>query len=221
MTDPTLLNALRELPTAALADADKRLRACDPGLRPVNAGVKLVGVARTVRCHEDFLAVIRALDVAQPGDVLVVDTCGSRRAVVGELFTMESQRRGLAGLIVDGPVRDVSMLRQLALPVYARGLCPVSGTIRDLGQLHIPVQCGGVTVAPGDIVVADDDGILVGTAAEFAPLIEKARETERREALIAARMQSGTSLLSMLNLAEHVAALERGEPGRLAFNVGD
>ena len=220
MTD-TLLNRLRNLPAAALADANKSIRVCDAGLRPVNTGVKLVGVARTVRCHEDFLAVIRALEEALPGDVLVVDTQGSRRAVVGELFSLEATRRGLAGIIVDGAVRDLSTLRQLQLPVYARSYCPVSGTVRDLGAVQVAVTCGGVIVQPGDIVVADDDGIIIGSAAEFTALLDVATEVERREAIIAARMAAGQSLLSMLNLAEHVAALERGEPGKLAFNVDD
>ena len=217
--DETLLRALRELPAAALADADKSIRVCDAGLRPVNGGGKLVGVARTVRCHEDFLAVIRALDGAQAGDVLVVDTQGSRRAVVGELFSLEATRRGLAGIIVDGAVRDISTLRQLGLPVYARSYCPVAGTVRDLGSLQITVNCGGVVVNPGDIVVADDDGIIIGSVAELTALVPAAREVERREAIIAARMAAGQGLLTMLNLGEHVAALERGEPGRLTFNL--
>jgi len=219
--DAALKQALLELDCASLADVDKTIRVMDVGLRAINHGVKLVGVARTVRCHEDFLAVIRALDAAEAGEVLVVDTQGSTRAVVGELFSMEAQRRGLAGIIVDGPVRDVSTLRTLALPVYARGLCPVSGTIRELGALQVPVVCGGVAVNPGDIVMGDDDGLLVATAAQFRALVAGARDIEAREKELRARMAAGRGLTAMINLAEHVEALQRGAPSKLAFKFDD
>lgn len=219
--DAALKQALLELDCASLADADKSLRVMDAGLRPINAGAKLVGVARTVRCHEDFLSVIRALAAAQPGEVLVVDTRGSRRAVVGELFSLEATRLGLAGIIVDGTVRDVRTLRTLALPVYARGLCPLSGTVRDLGLLQVPVNCGGVVVNPGDIVMGDDDGLLVGSAEELAALVPLAREIESRETEIRARMAAGRGLVSMTNLGEHVHALERGAASKLAFKLDD
>lgn len=219
--DADLKLALLELDCASLADADKSMRVMDAGLRAINTGVKLVGVARTVRCHEDFLAVIRALDQSLPGEVLIVDTQGSSRAVVGELFSLEATSRGLAGIIVDGPVRDVSTLRTLALPVYARGLCPVSGTIRELGMLQVAVVCGGVTVNPGDIVMGDDDGLIVATAAEFRALIPAAREIEAREVEVRARMAAGRSLTSMITLAEHVEALQRGGASKLAFKLDD
>ena len=219
--DAELRQALLELNCASLADADKSMRVMDVGLRAINTGVKLVGVARTVRCHEDFLGVIRALDASQPGDVLVVDTQGSSRAVVGELFSLEASRRGLAGIIVDGPVRDVTTLRTLTLPVYARGLCPMSGTIRELGALDIPVVCGGVAVNPGDIVMGDDDGLIVATAAELRALVAPARDIEAREAAVQARMAAGRSLISMITLKAHVEALQRGEPSKLAFELGE
>ena len=219
--DAALKQALLTLDCASLADADKTIRVMDAGLRAINTGVKLLGIARTVRCHEDFLAIIRALDTAQPGDVLVVDTQGSRRAVVGELFSIEAARRGLAGIIVDGTVRDVHMLRTLALPVYARGLCPLSGTVRDLGSLQIAITCGGVVVNPGDIVMGDDDGIIVATAGALASLVPLARDIEARETEVRARMAAGRGLVSMLNLAEHVNALERGASSKLAFKLDD
>ena len=219
--DAALKQALLTLDCASLADADKTIRVMDAGLRAINTGVKLLGIARTVCCHEDFLAIIRALDTSQPGDVLVVDTQGSRRAVVGELFSIEAARRGLAGIIVDGTVRDVHMLRTLALPVYARGLCPLSGTVRDLGSLQLPVTCGGVVVNPGDIVMGDDDGIIVATADALATLVPQARDIEARETEVRARMAAGRGLVSMLNLAGHVSALERGASSKLAFTLDD
>ncbi|MEQ8232593.1 MAG: RraA family protein, partial [Gammaproteobacteria bacterium] len=127
-----LREALLALDTSVLADADKSLRVMGPELRPLAPGLKLLGIARTVVAEEDFLTVIRAIDESAPGEVLVVDTRGSRRAVLGELFSIEARRRGLAGIVVDGPVRDVATLRSLDLPVWARSHCPCAGTTQRL-----------------------------------------------------------------------------------------
>lgn len=216
-----LLSRLAEVDPAALADADKGLRVMDAGMRPVAGGRRLLGIARTVRCHEDFLAVIQALEDAAAGEVLVVDTGGSTRAVVGELFSMEAARRNLGGIVVDGMVRDVATIRELALPVYARGYCPASGTTDKLREIQLPVACGGVRVSPGDILVGDDDGIVVGSVEEFSAIIDRAAGIVTAEARLRQRMDAGESLFDMLNFDEHAARLERGEPSRLAFRLDE
>lgn len=214
-----LLARLRALDAASLADADKSLRVMDAGIRPLRNGLKLLGPARTVRCFEDFLAVIGALDDAVAGEVLVVETGNSQRALVGELFSLEAERRGLAGIIVDGPVRDIRTIRELSMPVYARSFCPCSGTTREPGETQCSVQCGGVSVMPGDIVLGDDDGVLVAGEAEFAALLDTAETIQRSETELRRRMAAGESLLSMLNYAEHSAALRAGQPSKLAFKL--
>ncbi len=213
----SLTHRLAAIETSHLADANKAIRLMDPGLRPLHAGRKLIGRAFTLTCHEDFMTVMVALKEAEAGDVLVIDTRGSRRAVLGELFSLEAQRRGLAGIIVDGPVRDTVTLRTLEIPIYARSTTPLAGTIQQLSPVQQPVQCGGVTVNPGDMVFGDEDGIIVASAAELAALLPAAEEIEARERAVIARLQAGESLLSMLNFEEHRANLMAGRESALRF----
>lgn len=106
---------LQNLDTASLADANKNLRVVDSTIRPIRFGLKLIGIAHTVRCHEDFLTVIKALHDSMPGEVLVIDTGDSRAAVAGELFSTEASRKGLTGLVIDGACRDTAKLKTLDL----------------------------------------------------------------------------------------------------------
>lgn len=215
----SLTRRLAAIETSHLADANKAIRLMDPGLRPQRLGYKLIGRAFTLICREDFMTVMVALKEAQPGDVLVIDTRGSRRAVLGELFSLEAQRRGLAGIVVDGPVRDTVTLRQLEIPIYARSATPLAGTIQQVFPVQQPVQCGGVTVNPGDIVFGDEDGIIVASMDELETLLPLAEQIDARERAVIARLQGGEGLLSMLNFEEHRANLEAGRDSALRFLI--
>ena len=214
-----IVRRLAAVETTHLADADKSIRVMDAGIKPLRLGLKLIGRAFTVRCREDFLTVMVGLANAVPGDVLVVDTRGSRRAVVGELFTFEAKRRGLAGIVVDGSVRDTVTLRDIDLPVYARSTTPLAGATQQIFEVQVPVGCGGVTVNPGDILFGDDDGIIVASSTELETLLPLAEQIEARERAAIARMQQGESLLSMLNFDEHRENLLAGRPSVLRFLI--
>jgi 4-hydroxy-4-methyl-2-oxoglutarate aldolase len=204
LTDIEQIRAwLAPLDTASVCDADKSLRVLDPLIRPVGDDCRIVGLAVPVACRDDFLPVIRALADASAGDVLVVDAGAGTRAVAGELFTTEAARKGLAGIVVDGAVRDVASIRRLPVPVFARYACPMAGFTQAAGSAPGQVNCGGVIVRRGEIVFADDDGILVLSPAEFDAVHAKAAEIQQTEERLLERMAQGESLLSFTNFEAH------------------
>ena len=213
----TFLERLRAVDTTTLSDVGKQLRVMDGGLRPLRIGLKLVGRAVTVTAADDLMPVLDGLARAGAGDVLVVDGGGSPRALAGELFGSEALRRGLAGIVIDGACRDTNQLRQLELPFYARGASP-----RAAGAQAVPgepgaVRCGGVDVAPGDVLVGDDDGIVVGSADELAAVLDAAEALQATEASLLAAIQGGESLFSRLDYEQHLARLQAGEESALQF----
>lgn len=162
--DPGLLERCRALPTSILSDSQERAGGVR-GVHWVPGGrwPRVAGPALTVRTRPgDNLVVHRALDLAQPGDVLVVDGGGSlERAVLGELMTRYAVTRGLAALVVDGAVRDAEGLVAGPLPVFALGVNHLGPYKDGPGEIHGPVQAGGTVVRSGDVVVGDGDGVVV------------------------------------------------------------
>jgi regulator of RNase E activity RraA len=223
MPSDEIIEKLRKLDTACLCDAEKTLslglRVMSSDLRPIRDGLKLVGIAHTVRCHDDFLTVIKALRDAQAGEVIVIDSQNSTHALTGELFPTEAMRKGLAGIVNDGPYRDTAIVREMEIPYYARSVCCIPGQTNKLFETQIPIICGGVTVNPGDLIVGDDDGLIVGTENEFLQLITTAEEVQRKEDVLLDRMSKGTSLLDMINFDEHCANIEQGKESQLKFLV--
>ena len=176
-----LFKRLQKISVSSLADVDKEIRVVDGSIRRYSGLGNMVGVARVVSCHNDFLKVLRSLETSLAGEVLVVAARTSDRAVLGSLFCTEALRRGLAGVIVDGPIRDVSSIEQLELPVYARYSCPCAGTTRDLSATIEPVLIGETKVFSGDILVGDKDGVIIAKLEHFESIVEAAEEIEEKE----------------------------------------
>lgn len=218
--ETALLNRLTEVSTTSLADASKStrpLRVLPQQLQPVRAGLKLVGTALTVVAHDDLMSMIAALKIAGPRDVLVVSG-SDQGAVSGELFASEAQRRGVTGIVIDGYCRDRATLAGLDIPVYARGSVPTAPPARALPVVQIPITVGAVEVNPGDVLVGDADGIVVGTRAEMSAVIEAAEEIEKFETALRDAIQAGSPLLDHLNYDEHLAALKAGRDSQLEFS---
>jgi 4-hydroxy-4-methyl-2-oxoglutarate aldolase len=213
----TLFERLQAVDTTTLSDVGKQLRVMDAGLRPLRLGLKLVGRAVTVAAADDLMPVLDGLARAGGGDVLVVDGGGSARALAGELFGSEALRRSLAGIVIDGACRDTNQLRQLPLPFYARGLSPRAAGAKAVPGEPGAVRCGGVDVAPGDVLVGDDDGIVVGSTAELAAVLDAAEALQATEASMLSAIQAGESLFSRLDYDEHLARLQAGEESALQF----
>jgi RraA family protein len=215
MTD--LLDQLADLETSMLADINKYIRAMDAGIKRINPGRKLIGRARTASCRNDFLTVMRVLADAEAGDVLVIDGRGGHLALAGEMFALEARRKKLSGIIVDGMVRDSAAMQDIDLPVYARAVHPVAGTIQTIGDVGIAVSCGGIVVNPGDVVFADADGIVCGTEDELSALVHGAQNIMANETKAFAGFKQGTGLMDMLNFEEHYAKRAAGEESDLSY----
>jgi 4-hydroxy-4-methyl-2-oxoglutarate aldolase len=183
--DEAAMAAFGDASSAQVADAMSRLGAMDSGIRPVWPSPRVIGSALTVWCHSgDNLMLHKALSVARAGDVVVMNTQGNvNSSGFGELIATSALRIGIRAVIVDGTVRDAEALERLKLPVYSRGLCPCGCNKDGAGEVGAVIACGGVAVRPGDVIVADRDGVTVvplEDAEEVARLAAAQVERERK-----------------------------------------
>ena len=212
-----LVARLARVDTTSLADASPLLRVLPPEIAALRPGSRLVGRVVVVDARDDLVPVLVGLRSAGAGDVLVVSGSPGR-ALAGELFATEAVRRGLVGLVIDGFCRDSRTLRSMDLPVFARGVSPRAYGAAKVPAAEGPVQIGDVNVWSGDLVLADDDGVVVGSPAEIAAAIDGAEAIQTREEALRAAIERGESLFDHLNVDEHVAALTDGRDSRLAFS---
>jgi regulator of RNase E activity RraA len=179
-----LVARFRGLAAPNLADAMGRFNWMDPGIVS-RSGLPLCGLAVTVRARPaDNLMVHKALEVAAPGDIVVVNTCGNTTsAVIGELMATTAVAKGLGGVVVDGAIRDVEAIERLGLPAFSRTVSPGGCDKDGWGEVNVPISCGGTVVMPGDLVVGDRDGVAVVPRAEAEVVLElvgQLMENERK-----------------------------------------
>ena len=177
---PEIVERYRSYVSPDVSDLLNRLYAMDGGIRNLVNDQSLCGPALTVKLYPgDNLMLHKALDVAQPGDVVVVDSSmNTTTAVIGDLVSTKAKHRGIQGVIVDGLVRDVAAVREVGLPIYARGTTPMGPLHRGPGELGYAVSCGGLVVNPGDLIIADASGIVV-VRLDFAEELLSRLDTQR------------------------------------------
>ncbi|MFQ5954191.1 MAG: RraA family protein [Kiloniellales bacterium] len=201
---PKTLASWREIPPAVAGDCMNRTQCMAGAIKPVRPGMRLVGQARTVESMVGDNSISHvAAALAQPGEVLVIAAGGyTDVAVWGGVATHAALARGLAGVVVDGAVRDVAELRELGLPVYARGVVPAGPHKGFGGIIDGPIACAGCPVKPGDVVLGDDDGVVVVPLERQAAILKAGQAKLKEEEHWLEAIAAGRSMTEVHGLPE-------------------
>lgn len=196
LPDASILERVREVEPATLGHIVENA-VLDHRIQGIYRPIRAVGFAFTVRVHGDDSAILHyALDLAGPNDVLVIDRGGERQhACLGGMVAFAAHHRGIAGAVIDGPATDIAEISGLPFPVFADGLSALTTRLGGrAGEINVPIDCGGVTVFPGDVVTADDNGVVVLRPEDALAVVEDAAGREARETDLKKHIRSGGSL---------------------------
>lgn len=193
--DHSVIEELKHFSAANIGDNLNRNAAVDADFQRIGNG-KCVGQAFTVSCAAgDNLYVYIALEQIQPNDVLIIDAEGfTNRAIVGEILVRFAQVKGAVGVIVNGSIRDVDVLKNFDIPIYFKGISPNGPYKNGPGSVNQPIALGGKVINPGDIIVADEDGIVSFETDQIDYVIEKTKQTEIKEAKMLRDLEEGKTL---------------------------
>ena len=195
-----LQKVFMEVSSANISDAMQRKGEMF-GIFPIVTGAKAVGKAVTVKTAPgDWAKPVEAVDIAEPGSVLVIDACDSKKAVWGELATWSCAVKGLSGVVIDGAVRDVDEIRKMNFPVFAKYINPTAGDPKGFGEINVEIYCGGVKVRPGDWIVADDTGVVVIPKEIAVEIANRAKDVFEKEQRIRAEIKAGSTLSQVLRI---------------------
>jgi 4-hydroxy-4-methyl-2-oxoglutarate aldolase len=205
--DAAAIATLERLGVATVHEAQGRAGLMQPYLRPVWRGAQVAGSAVTALCHPgDNWMIHVACEVLTPGDVLVV-ACSSENTDggFGELLATSVKARGARGVVLDIGCRDAAGITEMRFPVWSRAIS-AKGTVKSsLGSVNLPVVCAGVSVRPGDVVVADDDGVVVVPRLEAVRVAKAGEDREKKEAVNRARLQKGELGLDLYGMRKSLA----------------
>src|SRR5437868_14504707 len=191
--DAGLAARFRELPVANISDSMSRMTAGGARLRPMHGGGALAGPALTVKTRPgDNLMIHKALDLAEPGDVIVVDGGGDlTNALIGELMAAHAQVRGVAGMVLDGAIRDYDTIHASSFPVFAAGVTH-RGPYKDgPGEINVPIAIDGMVIEPGDLMLGDADGLLCVPYEDVEQVLAASRDKVALEQKTIANIRSG------------------------------
>jgi 4-hydroxy-4-methyl-2-oxoglutarate aldolase len=215
--DPELVKAFEGIPTPVLSDVTTKYEntMCHE-IKPVYDQASMVGTAMTVKTYPgDNLMAHKAITLAEPGDVLVIDANEYTEAgLVGELFSTSCKEHGLKGTIIDGAARDIAEIEALDYPVYARGVSPKGSYKSHPGSINVPISCGGISIEPGDIVVGDSEGVAVVKPEEAEEVLSDAKEKLQAEAELQERLEDGEYIYDINGFNEKYEKLDIHEVER-------